>query len=137
MQDQPSNATATGCVIAAIVVLFLVLCGGGALLLAGVLLFRAAEVAVPAAPGPQPPQVESAVTGHADVLSIDSDGTLYWNDVPVAKADLSQRLQALNQEADVPRSILVRIDPDAPPGTQDEIRQLLVDRQVSFIIEGQ
>ena len=136
MQDQPSNATATGCVIAAIVVLFLVLCGGGALLLAGVLLFRAAEVAVPAAPGPQPPQ-ESAVTGHADVLSIDSDGTLYWNDVPVAKADLSQRLQALNQEADVPRSIRVRIDPDAPPGTQDEIRQLLVDRQVSFIIEGQ
>ena len=136
MQDQPSNATATGCVIAAIVVLFLVLCGGGALLLAGVLLYRAAEVAVPACPGPQP-QAETAVAGHADVLSIDSDGTLYWNDVPVAKADLSQRLQALNQEADVPRSIRVRIDPDAPPGTQDEIRQLLVDRQVSFIIEGQ
>lgn len=133
MQDQPSNATATGCVIAAIVVLFLVLCGGGALLLAGFLVYRAAEVAVPAPPAPP---VETEVAGHVDVLSVDNDGTLYWNDVPMAKADLSRRLEELNDDADVPRSIRVRIDPDAPTGTKDEIIQLLMDRQVSYI-EGE
>lgn len=133
MQDQPSSATATGCVIVAVLVVILFVCGGMALLLAGWLFFRAERSPpMPAAPNAPVPQVNA---GHADMLSVDSEGSLYWNDLPIAKADLTRRLEEVKNEAGIGRSIRVRIDPAAPPGARDEVRQLLADRQVSFIEE--
>ncbi|HZL88599.1 MAG TPA: hypothetical protein VFB96_09525 [Pirellulaceae bacterium] len=129
-QDQGSSA-ATGCLIATLVVVVLVVCGGGALVVAGALFFvRSSSNSAPNV-APVPP----AVVAHADVLVVDADGTLLWNDEQIMKAELASRLDALKNAAGPPRSILVRVHRAAPPASRDEALQIINDRGLGYIEE--
>lgn len=128
-QDQNSSAT-TGCVIAAVVAVVLMVCGGGALVLAGLLFVRSAHVPNPAAPAPP---VEAA---HVDVLAIEADGSLLWNDQPLLKPELARRLDELKAAPGPPRSVMVRVDPAAPPGADEDAIRQLQDRGLGYILEG-
>lgn len=129
-QDQGSSA-ATGCLIATLVVVVLVVCGGGALIVAGALFFvRGSSNA-----GPNVAPVPPAVAAHADVLVIDADGSLLWNDQQVMKAELATRLGELKNAAGPPRSIIVRVHRAAPPASRDEMLQILKDRGLGYIEE--
>jgi biopolymer transport protein ExbD len=130
-QDQGSSA-ATGCLIAAVVVVVLVVCGGGALIMAGALIFvRDSRNAGPNVAPPPP-----AVAAHADVLAIDADGTLLWNDEQVMKAELASRLDEVKNAAGPPRSIIVRVNRAAPPASRDEVLQIINDRGLGYIEES-
>jgi biopolymer transport protein ExbD len=133
MRDERESSGGAGIVIAAVaVVLILLLCGGGALLLAGLFVYRVS------APQVAPPPAVSAVpapSGHADILSIEADGSLLWNESPIVSGELRQRLDELKNAGGPPRSVIVRSDIAAPAGSREEVVQLLSDRGVSFIME--
>ena len=133
MRDDRESSAGVGMAIAAVaVVLVLLVCGGGALALAGLFVHRMSAQHVA-----QPPVV-SAVPAQAalvDVLEIEADGSLLWNDSPVVSGELRQRLDELKNSPGPPRSVIVRSDIAAPPGTRDEVVQLLNDRGISYIAE--
>jgi biopolymer transport protein ExbD len=129
MSQDEGGTAATGCLIAAVVVVVLVVCGGGALIVAGALIFaRDSRQAPPPPPAP-------VVVAHADVLTIDADGTLLWNDEQVMKAELGSRLDELKNAAGPPRSVIVRVHRAAPPAARDEAIQIIQDRGLGFIEE--
>ena len=125
-QDQGA-AAASGCLIAAIVVVVLVVCGGGALVVAGALFFVRDTQRVQSPPPP--------VASHADVLAIEADGTLLWNNEQVMTTELAKRLDELESAAGPPRSVIVRTDPQAPPQASEQVLRMLGDRGVAFIME--
>lgn len=135
MRDDRESSSGAGVVIAAVaVVLVLLVCGGGALAVAGIWLFR---VSAPHVAQPPPPVVTAipAQAPHVDVLSIEADGSLLWNDMPVSSVELRERLEVLKNASGPPRSVIVRSDGAAPTATRDEVVQLLNDRGISYIAE--
>ena len=136
MPDDRESSSGAGVVIAAVAVaVVLLVCGGGALAAAGLFFFRMSAVQV-AAPPPAPP-VQSAAPASAantDILAIDAEGTLLFNDVPVTTAELRERLAELKKGAGPPRPLILRAG-EAPAESRDEIVQLLSDRGVSFVVE--
>lgn len=131
MRDERASSAGTGVVIVALAVIMAFLCGGGALLATGTLFYlRASQVASP--PPLKVPAVP--VEAHVDVLGIEPDGTLLWNQEPVMKSELTRRLDDLHNASGPPRSIILRAS-DAPPGATEEIVRLLGDREVSFVVE--
>ena len=127
MSQDEGGTAATGCLIAAVVVVVLVVCGGGVLIVAGALIFvRESRQAPPPA---------AVVVAHADVLTIDADGTLLWNDEQVMKAELGGRLDELKNAAGPPRSVIVRVHRAAPAAARDEAIQIIQDRGLGFIEE--
>ena len=135
MRDDRENSAGVGVVIAGVAVaVVLLLCGGGAMVAAGLFFYRASArpVATP------PPPVVTAIPAqapHVDVLAIEADGSLLWNDVPVTSVELRERLEVLKTSSGPPRSVIVRSDVAAPPATRDEVVQLLNDRGISYIAE--
>ena len=135
MRDDRESSSGAGVVIAAVVVaVVLLMCGGGAMVAAGLLFYaRSQAVYVPGPPPATPPV--AAQSAHVDIVSIDADGSLLWNETPVTSVELRERLEMLTSAAGPPRSVIVRSDVAAPPATRDEVVQLLTDRGVSYIIE--
>ncbi|HUE74057.1 MAG TPA: biopolymer transporter ExbD, partial [Pirellulaceae bacterium] len=133
--DDRESSAGIGVVIAGVaVVIVLMLCGGGAMLAAGLFFYRAS--ARPLALSP--PAVVSAVpaqAAHVDVLAIDAEGSLLWNETPVTSVELRERLEVLKIASGPPRSVIVRSDVAAPIATRDEVVQLLNDRGISYIAE--
>jgi biopolymer transport protein ExbD len=136
MPDDREGSSGAGVVIAAVaVVLVLLVCGGGALALAGLFVYRIS--ASPAAmPAPPPPVSVVPQTAHVDVVSIEADGSLLWNDSPVTTAELRQRLDELKNAVGPPRSVILKSDAAAPAASRDEVVQLLTDRGIGYIVEG-
>jgi biopolymer transport protein ExbD len=135
MRDDRESSSGAGVMIAAVaVVVVLLMCGGGALVAAGLLFYaRSQAVYVPGPPPAAPPV--AAQPAHVDIVSIDADGSLLWNETPVTSVELRERLEVLTSAVGPPRSVIVRSDVAAPIATRDEVVQLLTDRGVSYIIE--
>lgn len=137
--DERGSAAGSGVLIAVIVVAAAVVCGGGALVLTAAMLFtRVVHQSIP----PPPPvaaveQANAAAQIGVDVLQVEADGTLNWNGLPVERAELTQRLDALKDLPGPPRSVVLRMDKNAQTVTLHEILQMLADRQLAYIIEDQ
>jgi biopolymer transport protein ExbD len=143
MRDDRENSGGAGVVIAAVAVAaVLLVCGGGALAAAGLFFFRMSAAHV-AAPPPASTAVSSAPTvqsaaaatpAHTDILAIDAEGMLLFNDAPITTAELRERLDELKKGAGPPRPMILRAD-EAPAESRDEVVQLLSDRGVRYIVQ--
>ena len=131
MRDDRASSAGTGVLIVGLAVVVAFFCGGGALLATGFFFYlRTSQVA-----SSPPLKVSVPVQqAHVDVLAIESDGTLLWNQQPMMKSELTRRLEDLRNAPGPPRSIILRAN-DAPPGATEEVVQLLADREVSFVVE--
>lgn len=133
MREDRDSSTSTGALVAVLAVVMGLVCGGGALLLAGTLFYvRAAQVAPPVPPAPVAAAPVQAAAD--DVLTIQADGTLLWNDEPIVPPELRSRLDEVNDSGDLPRAVVLRIDEAAPAAARDEILQLLSDRGVPYTL---
>jgi biopolymer transport protein ExbD len=133
MREDRDSSTATGALVAVLAVVMGLVCGGGALLLAGTFFYvRAAQISPPVPTAP--PAAAPVQAAAADVLTIQADGTFMWNDELVVPPELRTRLDEANDSGDLPRPVVLRIDEAAPAAARDEILQLLSDRAVAYIL---
>jgi hypothetical protein len=140
-QDDDSGAWGTGCAVVMALCVILLLCGGGLVLVGGsfYIVRRQAAAAQQAEMVAREQAImaelqsaaglsEAPLPPGSHVIAIGPDGELFWDNQPVAMAQLEQTLQQLAPQQNRP-SIPIYIRPGlgAPEETIQKVRDLTAD----------